>query len=76
MKARGDRVMHLGGGVEAFDDSLFRFKAGFSDRRQPFRTWRVVLDPHRYAALSEAVDPAADPADFTGYFPIYRREDA
>jgi hypothetical protein len=74
MKRRNDRVMHLGGGVAAADDSLFRFKAGFSNRRQPFRTWRVIVDPERYAALSGAVDPSADPADTSGFFPIYRRD--
>lgn len=75
MKERNDRVMHLGGGLEAADDSLFRFKAGFSNQRQPFRTWRVVVDPDRYAELCRATYPEADPADATGFFPIYRRPD-
>lgn len=73
MKERGNRVMHLGGGVGAFRDSLFEFKAGFSKQRQPFRTWRVVVDPDRYAALSRVRHPAADPADAGGFFPLYRR---
>jgi lipid II:glycine glycyltransferase (peptidoglycan interpeptide bridge formation enzyme) len=74
MKRRNDRVMHLGGGVAATDDSLYQFKAGFSDQRQPFRTWRVIVDPDRYAALSGAVDTSADPTDPSGFFPIYRRD--
>ena len=62
MKARGNRVMHLGGGLGGAHDSLFDFKAGFSKDRQPFRTWRVVVDPVRYAELSQARHPADDPA--------------
>ena len=57
MKARGNRVMHLGGGLGGAHDSLFDFKAGFSKDRQPFRTWRVVVDPVRYAELSRARHP-------------------
>jgi Acetyltransferase (GNAT) domain len=72
-KGRNNRVMHLGGGLGGARDSLFEFKAGFSKQRQPFRTWRVVVDPDRYAALSRARHPAADPADAGGFFPLYRR---
>jgi hypothetical protein len=73
MKDRDNRIMHLGGGLHGAEDSLFAFKAGFSKQRQPFRTWRVVVDPDRYTALSQARLPAADPADVTGFFPLYRR---
>lgn len=73
MKARGNRVMHLGGGLGGARDSLFDFKAGFSKDRQPFRTWRVVVDPVRYAELARARQPTADPAREGGFFPLYRR---
>lgn len=76
MKDRGNRVMHLGGGLGGARDSLFDFKAGFSKQRQPFRTWRVVVDPDRYVALSRARHPTLDPADLTGFFPLYRRPPA
>jgi hypothetical protein len=72
MKERNNRIMHLGGGLHGAQDSLFKFKAGFSKGRQPFRTWRVVVDPDLYAALSRARNPAADPADAEGFFPLYR----
>lgn len=42
---QGARVFHLGGGSGAREDSLFQFKAGFSDRRHEFFTWRWVLFP-------------------------------
>ena len=72
-KARGDRVMHLGGGLGGANDSLFEFKAGFSKTRHPFHTLRLVCDPERYAALVEASGGGGDPADLTGFFPAYRR---
>jgi hypothetical protein len=73
MKERNNRIMHLGGGLRGAEDSLFKFKAGFSKTRQPFRTWRVVVDPDLYTALSRAHHPAADPADAVDFFPLYRR---
>jgi carbonic anhydrase/acetyltransferase-like protein (isoleucine patch superfamily) len=73
---QGARVLHLGGGVGAKEDSLFHFKAGFSERRHAFNTWRWVLAPDVYRELCAAwrqfnqrhgLEP--DSAD---YFPIYR----
>ena len=65
---KGARVLHLGGGVGAREDSLFHFKAGFSDGRCEFATWRCVLAPEIYARLCERRGPVAS-ADF---FPAYR----
>lgn len=44
-------ILHLGGGLNAATDSLFDFKAGFSDRRATFFTWRIIPDPPAYASL-------------------------
>lgn len=63
---RGAETLHLGGGLGSADDSLMHFKAGFSNRRHVFKTWRVVLDDRRYAELS------ADAQTSDGYFPAYR----
>ena len=65
---RGARALHLGGGRGAAEDSLFRFKAGFSSRRHPFATWRWIVDPKAYARLvaEHSCDPASD------FFPAYR----
>ncbi len=65
-KERGDTVFHLGGGKGGRCDSLFEYKAGFSPRRHPFHTWRVVTDPDAYRRLVD------DPADLSGTFPPYR----
>jgi hypothetical protein len=68
--ARGDHVLHLGGGVGGRPDSLFHFKAGFSPWRTTFHTWQLVVVPDRYAALvaDRAASGTADPA----FFPAYR----
>ena len=75
-KARGDRSFHLGGGLGAREDSLFEFKAGFSELRATFRSWRAVCDADRYQALvarwAERVGAPYDP-DLTGVFPAYRQ---
>jgi len=75
-KARGDRVLHLGGGVGGADDPLLRFKVGFSPRRHSFVTGRLVLDERRYSELVRSRDPELDPGTRSGYFPLYRRPEA
>jgi len=74
-KARGNRVMHLGGGLGAGRDSLFDFKAAFSSLRSDFRTWRVIADREVYQRAVQAWEQnsgvAADGVD--GYFPAYRK---
>lgn len=67
---RGDRWLHLGGGVGGDDDSLLRFKAGFGPHRFEYRTIRAVFDEEAYALAVRAVDPAGDMGN--GFFPAYR----
>jgi hypothetical protein len=73
--ARGNQVLHLGGGRGGAEDSLLHFKAGFSPRRLPFRTLRVVARAEDYSRLVGARDPGLDPLDLTGSFPAYRYGD-
>lgn len=72
----GARVFHLGGGVGASQDSLFHYKAGFSDRRHDFAIWRWVVNPGVYRELCarrarinelQGLEPASP-----DYFPAYR----
>jgi hypothetical protein len=74
---RKARVFHLGGGVDSREDSVFHFKAGFSDRRHEFAIWRWVLLPDVYDQLCQektqwnklnGLKPAS-----SEYFPAYRR---
>lgn len=73
---QGAHVLHLGGGVGAQEDSLFRFKTGFSDRRHEFAIWRWVLLPQVYEELCRARDQWMEQAGWapvsSGYFPAYR----
>ena len=70
------RVLHLGGGFGARDDSLFHFKAGFSNRRHETAIWRWVLVPdvHRMLCDQKAVWRRSNglEVDCDDYFPAYR----
>ncbi len=76
-KARGNTVMHLGGGVGGAQDSLFKFKAGFGKGRAAFNTLRMITDASRYDALTSERDARkAGPTEehpLTGFFPAYRK---
>jgi lipid II:glycine glycyltransferase (peptidoglycan interpeptide bridge formation enzyme) len=75
-KTRGDRWMHLGGGVGGATDSLLHFKQGFSPRTFPFDTWRLVLDATAYHELltrARRQGPGTQPLQF---FPEYRQRPA
>jgi hypothetical protein len=71
---RGRRCLHLGGGLSGEADSLFQFKAGFSDRRHPFHTWRVVTEAGTYARLVELSEAKRAPGSTFNplFFPRYR----
>lgn len=73
---QGEKVFHLGGGVGSREDSLFEFKAGFSDRRHEFAVWRWVVLGDVYEQLckkraqwntQQGVTPVS-----LAYFPQYR----
>jgi hypothetical protein len=71
-KDRGNRVLHLGGGLSGTRDSLFEFKAGFSRHRGAFHTSRIVTDSGRFQ-LAVLADPLNDPSQHDNFFPPYRR---
>ncbi|HNS09699.1 MAG TPA: GNAT family N-acetyltransferase [Candidatus Ozemobacteraceae bacterium] len=49
----GRQLLHLGGGLSlADDDSLFRFKSGFSARRHDFFIGRRIFNQQKYALFS------------------------
>jgi len=68
-------VVHLGGGVGGKANSLAYFKSGFCDMHLPFRTYKIIIDPEKYAAGCRV---ARERAEFHGlrlneeYFPQYR----
>jgi len=77
-RAAGYMRLHLGGGVtDSEDDSLLRFKSGFSDLRAPLYTYFCVRDRAAYDELCarkrahEVATAGAESA--SGFVPIYRR---
>jgi hypothetical protein len=73
-RARGDTLLHLGGGRGARDDSLLRFKERFSSLRHRFHVGRWVLDWEAYEQLTRqrgACHGAAVSVD-PDFFPAYR----
>lgn len=72
----GARWLHLGGGLGSKEDSLFHFKAGFSDQRHNFATWRWIVLPETYRELCDERARANErdglaPASME-FFPAYR----
>jgi hypothetical protein len=75
-KARGDRVLHLGGGLGGSKDRLYDFKAGFSKQRHSFLTARLIIDAERYADLTtrraKTLNVSPDELLQSHFFPAYR----
>ncbi len=67
----GLEFLHLGGGVGGSDeDSLFRFKSGFSDLYCQFSVWKYVFDKTKY---NELVKKNVDEDRLSEtFFPLYR----
>ena len=70
---KNEKWLHLGGGVGGADDSLFQFKAQFSDMRFSFKTWRYIHDEKTYARLISEKYPEAVPC--AEFFPLYRLQE-
>ena len=75
-KLRGNRYLNLGGGLGGRQDSLFHFKAGFSDRITPFMTMRSIVNEDIYNRLTylraESLGITIPVALSTSFFPAYR----
>jgi len=73
-KEAGAHWLHLGGGVGGLEDSLFKFKAGFSKTFFPFYTLRMIVNSDVYRAYANVKYPDADgDALLNGFFPLYRK---
>jgi hypothetical protein len=67
---KNQKCLHLGGGVSGTDDTLFQFKAQFSDLRFLFKTWRYIHDEKAYAQL--VCEKYANQIPHSSFFPLYR----
>jgi predicted N-acyltransferase len=76
-KGNGFKLFHLGGGVDAPEDSLFRFKSGFSKHRSTFFTYAKVYNKSVYEYLCKKKIEHEKQNNIQNnkseYFPIYRR---
>lgn len=65
------KYLHLGGGINGkSDDSLFRFKAGFSEIRFMFKVWQLIVDEYHYHYLIDRFGNNVQ--NQITYFPAYR----
>jgi hypothetical protein len=72
-KEAGNTIFHTGGGVGGCEDSLFRFKAGFSKLRADYYTYRMILNDARYTDLLCRWQECHRGSDFdTDFFPAHR----
>ena len=75
-KQRNNILLNLGGGLGGNHDSLYHFKAGFSDESHPFSTIKAIVDRERYdrliAARAEARGKSRLEIESTSFFPAYR----
>jgi lipid II:glycine glycyltransferase (peptidoglycan interpeptide bridge formation enzyme) len=67
----GLQYLHLGGGVNGADtDTLFQFKAGFSDYTFDYKVWKFVTDENIYNDL--VVNKSREKLLNKNFFPLYR----
>ncbi len=66
----GLSFFHLGGGVNGkIDDSLFRFKSGFSSNYSQFSVWKYIVNRAEYYSL---VEQRGKTNSGSSFFPLYR----
>ena len=64
------RFLHLGGGVNGKNDSVFAFKSRFSRSRFQFKIWKYIHNKEMYQQLIR--DSHEINNDETSFFPLYR----
>lgn len=70
-KENGLKYLHLGGGVGGSDeDSLFRFKSGFSKNFFQFSVWNLIVNQEEYDKLVK--EKGLKQEDYPNFFPLYR----
>ena len=63
------KELHLGGGLGSTEDTLFNFKARFSDCRHQFKVWKYITNEEVYKSLVKEKRLENSHSDF---FPLYR----
>ena len=73
---RGNKFFNLGGGLGGSEDSLFHFKAKFSNDYRDFLVWKYIVNPEVYCQLSSCHPSQESLYEKGGFFPVYREETA
>ena len=75
-KERGNKFLHIGGGVGGNKDKLFTFKSGFSKQRHQFFTMRLIIDETKYDRLvrnkAQTKNISVAQLKESNFFPAYR----
>lgn len=71
---KGFNTFHLGGGLGAAEDNLYKFKAGFNRRSDyTFSIGKMILDSSKYEFLVKLREGLSDFEPDSEYFPLYRQ---
>ena len=75
-KARDNKYLHIGGGVNGKKDNLYTFKSGFSQQRHKFFTLRSIVNEKIYYNLLEyrakLLNKSIEEMNASSFFPAYR----
>ncbi|MEI2580257.1 peptidoglycan bridge formation glycyltransferase FemA/FemB family protein [Scytonema sp. PRP1] len=78
-KERGNKIVHLGGGLGGTQNSLYHFKATFSKVRHIFLTMRLIIDEKKYLSLVEQqakyLNIPSEQLLNSRFFPAYRYQE-
>jgi hypothetical protein len=74
--SHGYKWLHLGGGLGATEDSLFRFKSGFSKLKFSFEIIKAIIEPQIYNEMVVQknlwIESSGHEKKDDNYFPTYR----
>ena len=71
------KYLNLGGGLGSSEDSLFRFKSGFSKNFKEFKLWKYIVNDSVYTELTIRNQQglhSSNNDNINAYFPAYRWE--
>jgi hypothetical protein len=69
---QGYQYLNLGGGKGSSEDSLFRFKNGFSKDLHTFKIWKYIVNHKIYNDLTKANLLNQSKPESVSFFPAYR----
>ena len=76
-RQEGYKLLHFGGGLGSNEDSLYKYKKGFSSQEHLFRTQRIIINENKYRELvskNMLVTEYSRDLLTDGFFPLYRKK--